>query len=784
MEPRIRVKLWDPAAEKTVLQNWNNNKLFKFSIDDSKKAFVIDTPPPYPSGRPWHIGAAAHYAQIDMIARTARMMGRNVLFPIGIDRNGLPVEAYTEKKYKIVMRKTDREKFLELCAHALDDLEDEMIQIMRSLGISGNFEEYYRTDSQEFRALTQATFINLWKQNLVYRANRPTNFCPDCGTSIADAEIIYENIPTKLTYIRFGIRETGKSIVVASTRPELLFACQILIVNPKDERYANLIGKHAVIPIFNREVEIVAHPSAMPEFGSGIVMVCSYGDENDVRIFRELGLIEIVSLNENGKTSSEAGPYANLTVVQARSKILEDLKNMGRLEKEENVIHRTPTCERSKTSVEIISLEEYYLMQLNYVPALRELAKKIIFHPDSHRQILLNWLDSIAIDWPITRRRFYGTEVPIWYCDKCKFPNLPDGGKYYRPWKERPPFKNCSKCGGTEFVGESRIFDTWMDSSITPLFITKYEKESEFYDHTYPTTIRPQGKDIIRTWCYYTLLRCFQLTKRTPWSDAWIMGYGLDEKGEKMSKSRGNVIDPAPIIRKYGADVFRYWSAAESNLGQDFRCSEVRIASAKNFLSKLWNIGRFLSSFEVILGEQEIAAGSDRWVIGELSKLIDQCREGYANFNFFSSANAIREFAWNLFAAHYIEMVKGRIYDTNDQDARRSAIFTSHRCFSTILLLLAPICPFITEELWTNIYSAETIHLQSFPQPIPRYHEMTKYTKLIMDFNSFVWNKKKETISEKTGKPLSLKDSIGSVSIPSDLELFKEDLIRMHNLNR
>jgi len=784
MEPRIQVKLWNPALEKIVLQKWNNNKLFKFSVDKSKNAFVIDTPPPYPSGRPWHIGAAAHYAQIDMIARTARMMGHNVLFPIGIDRNGLPVEAYTEKKYKIVMRKTDREKFLELCAHALDDLEDEMIQIMRSLGISGNFEEYYRTDSEEFRALTQATFINLWEQNLIYRANRPNNFCPDCGTSIADAEIIYENIPTKLAYIRFRIRETGKSIVVASTRPELLFACQILIINPKDERYGNLLGKHAVVPIFKREVKIIAHPSAKPDFGSGIVMVCSYGDENDVRLFRELGLKEIVSLNENGKTTSEAGPYANMSVVQARSKITEDLKNMGILEKEEHVTHRTPTCERSKTPLEIISLEEYYLKQLDYIPALRELAKKIIFHPASHRQILLNWIDSIAIDWPITRRRFYGTEVPIWYCDKCKCPNLPGGGKYYRPWKEKPPFKNCSKCGGTEFVGESRIFDTWMDSSITPLFITKYEKESEFYDHTYPTTIRPQGKDIIRTWFYYTLLRCFQLTKRSPWSDAWIMGYGLDEKGEKMSKSKGNVIDPAPIILRYGADVFRYWSAAESNLGQDFRCSEGRIATAKNFLSKLWNIGRFLSSFDVISEEQVIVAGSDKWIIGELSNLIDQCREGYANFNFFASANAIREFAWNVFAAHYIEMVKGRIYDTSDQDARRSAIFTSHKCFSTILLLLAPICPFITEELWTNIYSDESIHLQSIPQPSPRYYEMTKYTRLILDFNSFVWNKKKETISEETGKPLSLKDSIGSVSIPSELALFKEDLIRMHNLNR
>src|SRR5229473_2847947 len=216
MEPKIKETAWNPEIEKNILKQWQDSHLYDFHPEGD--IFVIDTPPPYPSGRPWHIGAAAHYAQIDMIARTARMSGYNVLFPIGIDRNGLPVEIYTEKKYKIVMRKTDREKFLELCAHALDDLEGEMIQIMKTLGISGNFEEYYRTDSKEFRALTQSTFIYLWKQNLIYRANRPNNYCPQCATTIADAEIIYETIPTKLIYVRFRIIETGDCIVVASTR--------------------------------------------------------------------------------------------------------------------------------------------------------------------------------------------------------------------------------------------------------------------------------------------------------------------------------------------------------------------------------------------------------------------------------------------------------------------------------------------------------------------------------------------------------------------------------------
>jgi valyl-tRNA synthetase len=781
MEPKIKDKSWNPAVEQIIQKKWEETDIYKFSIKKEKEAFVIDTPPPYPSGRPWHIGAAAHYAQIDMIARTARMMGYNVMFPIGIDRNGLPVEIYTEKKYKVRMRQMDREKFLDLCRVALDDLEAEMIQIMKNMGLSGNFEEYYRTDSDEFRALTQSTFIELWKRELVYLANRPNNYCPDCGTTIADAEIIYEDIPTKLIYINFKVRETNENIIIASTRPELLFACQSIIVNPEDERYLGLQGKHAILPLFDREVEILPHHSAKPEFGSGAVMVCSYGDQNDVQIFRELGLKEIVALNSNGVTTSAAGPYSNLRVNQARIRIIEDLKNAGLLLKEENIIHRTPLCERSKTPIEIIPLQDYFVKQLNFIPKLKELTMKIKFHPETHKQILLNWIDSVAIDWPVSRRRFYGTEIPIWYCNNCKTPNLPKPGKYYRPWKEKPPFERCNKCGNTEFIGEDRTFDTWMDSSITPLFITKYKRDQELYKHSYPTKIRPQAKDIVRTWLYYTMLRCYQLTGQLAWSDAWIMGYGVDEKGEKMSKSKGNVIDPFPIVHRYGADTFRFWSASEANLGQDFRCSEQRILSSQKFLSKLWNLGRFLSSFDFISEAPHELSASDKWILAELSNLVEECEKGYEDFNFFIPANAIREFTWGLFASHYVEMVKGRVYDINDSVGQKSAIFTLHKCLSTILKLLAPLCPFITEELWTKIYSTQSIHLQCLPHAQKYYLEMRKSTQYITEFNSRVWNKKKQTISRKTGKPLSLKDSI-DITVPIELDAFKKDLCIMHNL--
>ena len=770
MEPKIKEITWNPEIEKNILKQWQDSHIYDFKPEGD--IFVIDTPPPYPSGRPWHIGATAHYAQIDMIARTARMSGKNVLFPIGIDRNGLPVEMYTEKKYNIKMRETERGEFLKMCATALDDLEAEMIQIMKSLGISGNFSDYYRTDSEEYRILTQSTFIELWKKGLIYLANRPNNYDWVTGTTIADAEITYVEIPTKLVYMKFKIKNSDKTITVASTRPELLCACQAIIVNPEDQRYSDIVGKKAIIPLVNREVEIRTHPSVEKELGSGIVMVCSYGDQNDVALFRELKLPEIVAIGRDGCMTEPGGTYVGLKVKQAREKITEDLQNQGFVEKIENVNHRTPVSERSKIPIEIIPMEEYYLKQKDSVEKIREIGSKIIFHPSMHKQILMNWLDSVSIDWPISRRRYYGTEIPIWYCKKCSEPHVPEPGKYYKPWKDSSPITKCTKCGASSFVGEERTFDTWMDSSVSPLFVSKYERDDKFFKKTYPATIRPQSKDIVRTWLYYTILRCEQLTGKTPWSEAWIMGYGVDEHGTKMSKSKGNVIDPLPIIQKFGADTFRFWSASEINLGYDFRCSEQKIESTKKFLSKLWNVSRFLSGFPVLKSGK--LGATDKWILSELDKLIVECRKGYSEFNFFIPATAIREFTWNLFAAHYIEMIKGRAYGTGFSNGEKDgAIYILHKVFSTILHLLAPITPFITDYLWQSLYSDKTIHKERFPES-ENNEDLTKFTKEIVEFNSNVWNKKKEM-------GLSLKDSI-DFQFPAILEPFAKDLRVMHNL--
>jgi valyl-tRNA synthetase len=801
MEPKIQEKVWEPKIESEIRKTWEEDGIYDFQLQDEN--FTIDTPPPYPSGRPWHIGAAAHYAQIDMIARSKRMSGKNVYFPIGIDRNGLPVELYTEKKHDIRMRETDRAEFLDLCKNSLDDLEAEMIQTMKNLGLSADFKNYYRTDSEEYRKFTQATFINLWKQGVIYLATRPNNYDWVSGTTIADAEIVYDEIPTKLVYMKFFTKESNKEIIIASTRPELLCACKTVIVNPDDDRYLDLIGKKIVVPLTNDEVIITPHHSAKIEFGSGAVMVCSYGDQNDVTLFRELELEEVVAIGLDGRMTDVAGNYKGLKPKQARTKIIEDLENAGLVEKKEDILHRTPLSERSKIPIEIIPMEEYYLKQKESIGKMKEICNLsprddengIEFFPEMHRDILRNWINSISIDWPISRRRFYGTEIPIWYCKECSEPFIPEPGKYYRPWQERCPAEKCEKCGNKEFVGEDRTFDTWMDSSVSPLFITKFGSDNEFHKKTYPTGIRPQAKDIVRTWLYYTLLRCEKLTGKVPWNEAWIMGYGLDETGKKMSKSKGNVLDPLPVIEKSGADTFRFWSASEVSLGYDFRCSEQKIESTKKFLSKLWNISRFLSSFPVIDLEyserndinkwEEYLPTSlndtDRWILAELEKLTWECSEGYYFCNFFQPATKIREFTWNVFAAQYIEMTKARAYGIGFSDTERdAAIFTLHKVLKDVLKLLAPITPFITERVWQTLYSKDSIHKEFFSKttidvnPNRVIGNWIQKSDVITEFNSKVWNEKKE-------KSLSLKDSI-KVEIPKELEIFRKDLTAMHNL--
>jgi valyl-tRNA synthetase len=771
---KLEATSWDPKLEAEIRQLWEIEKIYAFAVDSNKnRNFVMDTPPPYPSGKPWHPGALTQYAQIDVIARAARMRGLSVLYPVGIDRNGLPVEIFAERKYRVQMRKTPREEFINLCKHALDDLEAYMVGLLKTIGVSGDFDAKYRTDSEEYRKLTQWSFIELWKKGMFYVANRPNNYCVDCSTTIADAEIEYEDLPTYLVTNRFKLKGAAGEIQVATTRPELLAACQLIVVNPGDERYRKLIGKSAVVPVYNKEVRIKGHRSVDPKFGSGAVMVCSYGDYNDVMLFRELKLKEVVTIDVDGKMTAAAGKYAGMAVKDARSQMIQDLQETGVAVKVEQIQHRTPLCERSHTPIEIIPMEEYYLKQLDQRQTMKKLAREIEFFPDMHRQILINWVDSLTTDYPVSRRRYYATEIPVWYCSKCGTPHLPKPGKYYRPWRDEAPFKRCKKCGNTKFVGETRTFDTWMDSSLSALYVTRYLKNRRFHQLTYPATLRVQGKDIVRTWLYYSLLRCYLLTGKAPFRSAWIGGLGLDAQGRAMRKSVGNFVDPDPLLERFGADAFRLWGASEAGQGYDFRLSEDRIAGAGKTLTKLWNTARFISSFPQPKSAK--LTWTDKWMLTQLARLIDDCVKAYAKYDAFTVATKVREFLWNVFASHYLEMAKGRAYGDGSPDEQEAAWYTLHEVVRGMLLLLSPISPYMTDYVWRKIYGTQSIHLQTFPKP-KKFEVSEKVSQKIMEFNAQVWKTKRD-------KGLALKDEV-VVRIPANLKPFEKDLTRMHHIKR
>lgn len=705
------------------------------------------------------------------------MRGYEVLFPFGVDRNGLPVEVQVEREYHVKLHEVSREHFLKLCSDYLDRIEYDIVQIAKRLGLSCDLRNYYRTDSPDFRSLTQATFIELWKRGLVYQADRPTNWCPGCRTTIADAEIEYEERETELVYVEFRVKETNECIVIATTRPELLCTCAAVIFNPSDQRYVHLEGLSAVVPIYGQEVPIIAHSYARPEFGTGLVMLCSFGDRGDVKLFRELGLKAKIAINADGRMNSLAGPYAGLTVEEARRKIIDDLEAMKLIRRRERIIHQTPVCWRSKDPIEFISMPEFYLKQVEFKEKLLEIVNEVKFHPPEHKQLLIDWINSISADWPISRRRYYGTEIPIWYCKSCGKPYLPPPGRYYRPWKEPPPVDRC-ECGSKEFVGEERTFDTWMDSSGSELYITGFMRDEELFAKAFPCSLRPQGIDIVRTWLYYTLLKSLLLLNKPAFHHVRLSGMGLDERGEAMHKSKGNVIYPMPILEAYGADAFRLWSAAESKLGSNYRFSESHVKSARLFLTKLWNIARFISSFPKPESGFKLS-NLDLIALAELNRVIKECREAYDEMDVFVPANSIRSYTWGFFADHYLEAAKPRAYNaegTFSSEEQRGAWFTLHTCLEVILKLLAPICPFITDAIWRRLRPG-SIHTQPFPEVNYEWGMgPLKVTQLLMNFNSAIWQLKKVNRRPLTS-PLNV-----TVYAPSELIGVARDLQVMHKI--
>ncbi|HLF16323.1 MAG TPA: class I tRNA ligase family protein [Candidatus Thermoplasmatota archaeon] len=827
--PGPQLEKWSVHLEERVAADLAA-KPIAFSGDGKREVWSIDTPPPYPSGK-WHIGAVAGYSLIDIIARAKRMEGFDVLFPWGVDRNGINIELAVEKKANKRMQEWEggRAAFNEACAREIAVFSDDMKRIARRVGLSCDYDGplSYATDSPEYRAFSQARFLELFEKGLIVEDLRPNPYDPRLQTAIADADIHYEERKTRLNDVRWSVKETGESISISTTRPELICACRAVLVHPDNATTKHLVGRHAVLPagVHGRggddTVPILAHPHVKTDFGSGIMMVCSYGDQADVGLFRELHLEPIAAIGMDGRMTAVAGPLAGLKVEEARKKAIELLEAAGLLASHKEVDQKFPKSERSGAAVEIILLKEWYVKQTGFQDDLRKVAAQMEFHPPKHRQLLLDWIDTVTIDWPVSRRRWYHTEIPLWElrledsdeptllrkvfgtpASACKFygsgrhervlvvppVNLAKPA-YYQPWREAPPSSSrlfCRGCrndlGGLESLlanrdrdgvppfelhGETKVFDTWMDSSVSNLFILRNFRGTP-WGKGHVCSVRPQGRDIVRTWLYYTALKSWLLRGEKPFEHCWITGLGMDKQGRKMSKSLGNVVDPDEVVGKVGADAFRLWVAGESTVGDDFRINEEKIQGAGKFLQKLANVAAFVGRMKQPASRPAKLRPADEWILGELDSVVAGAVAGYQGLDFFTPANQVRSFVWNTFAPHYLEMVKGRAYAGDE-----AACWTLHHVLRTALLLLAPVCPFSTHYYAENVYGLD-VHRAAFPAPLGVAADPAR-TEAIVGFNSKVWKAKQD-------QGLSLGAPIQGVAVPPELAGMKDELVEMHKL--
>lgn len=787
------IKNWNNEIEEEITENWKNKNLFKFNPETKKQIYSIDTPPPYVNS-PIHIGHAVTYCFQDFFARYRRMKGYEVLFPLGLDRNGLPIEIAAEKKFKMSPFRVGREKFVKACEELLDEASSESIDSFSRLGISFSsynqgleIGEIYNTDSEEYRLLTQLTFIELYKKGLIYEDVRINNWDSRLRTTISDSEIEYKDIHSMFSNIKWKIKETGEEVVIGTTRPELICSCGMVIYNPEDERYKHLENKTIVSPIYGKEIKIKSHPLADIEKGTGLVMMCSVGDLSDIQFFREQKLTLKISINQDGTMNNNSGFLEGLKVKDARDKIIEELRKRDLIDSQVEILHRTPISERSKAEIEFIEMPEFYLKQLDFLDDIKKVADDVNFFPKQSKKILDSWIGSVSIDWPISRRRYYATPIPLWYSDDKKFVVIPNGNKYCQPWKTEPPkdaevFENKKVIGkvsdekfnGAKWVGEERVLDTWFDSSISELNMLKCRSNPEFFNKAYPVSLRPQGKEIVRTWLYYTLLRGFLETGESCFKDVWIHQHILDNKGRKMSKSVGNVINPMEILNDSGSEALRFWSAIEGDLSKgDFICSVEKIRAEKKTLNKLLNISKFVLLFEN--PEKPKLMKLDKLFIDYLEVLTQKADGFYNSYDFFHPLVELRKFLWDVFASHYIELVKNRAYNQDKnftEEESLSAKYTLHFLLDRLLLLLYPVIPQITSVI------AKEKGIDLLKVEWPKKDDIDSDVELVgllMNFNSEVWKAKRDA-------GVSLRAKIDSVDIPNELSDFSKDLKACHQI--
>ena len=727
-------KDYDFKREKFWEKKWEDEDIYKYIGDGSRPRYIIDTPPPYPTGL-IHLGHVLNWVYIDMNARYRRLKGYDVLFPQGWDCHGLPTEVKVEETHGIKKNDVSRAKFREYCVDLTTKNIASMKSQMKSMGFSQDWNREFITMTPEYMRRTQYSFLKMYNEGLIYQGIHPVNWCPRCETAIAFAEVEYSDNTTFLNYVNFppavedsyedivSSQASGKQadpkdegILIATTRPELMSACVAVVIHPDDERYAHLLGKYVEVPLSYQKVKIIADEEVDPEFGTGAVMICTFGDKTDVSWVNKYNLEIIDAIDETGKLTDAAGRYAGMDLQTCKKQTISDLDAEGYLLKQEQVDQNVGQCWRCKTPIEILVKKQWFVAVRELIQKTKDAADEMNWMPEHMKSRMLNWADSMEWDWCISRQRIFATPIPVWYCKDCGKVILPDVEDLpIDPTQDKP--KHACECGCEEFIPEEDVLDTWMDSSISPLSIAGWPNED--YVNHFPANIRPQGHDIIRTWTFYTTLRCLALTDQKPFSDVVINGMVFGEDGYKMSKSRGNVIGPEEVIEQYGADALRTW-AANSVPGSDVIFDWKEIKHGYRFIRKFWNAFRFISmqifDEEVSYDEVKDELGPlDMWILSKLNNLNKRVDNAFANYNFADTIGLIEKFFWHDFCDEYIEAVKYRLYNDVSDESRKAAKYTLRCVIETSLKLLSPIIPFFVEEVY-QYFDNQSIHTTSWPE--------------------------------------------------------------------
>lgn len=758
-------KRFNLENEKEMQKLWEEKEAYKFKGVDERPVYSVDTPPPTVSGK-LHVGHIFSFTQSEMLVRYHRLKGENVYYPFGFDDNGLPTERLVEREEGIFAKDLPRSEFIEKCTATKDKYIKEFQGLFKRLGISADWDLGYDTINELSRKVSQRSFIDLVKKGKAYRKEMPVLWCPCCQTSIAQAELENKDVKSYFNYINFFV--DNKDLEIATPRPEFLGGCVAIFVNPNDERYKDLIGKTATVPLYNNQVPIIADEKVAIDKGTGVVMCCTFGDQTDMEWQKEYNLPIKKVMQADGTINPEVAIVGGMKTLDARMKIVEELQKQGLLVKSEKIEHSVSTHERCGNEIEIINSPQWYIDILSIKDELIKAADEINWHPESMKTRYLDWVNNLKWDWCISRQRYFGVPFPVWYCKECGDVMIPEDKELPLNPLEHNPHGAC-KCGCKEFIPETAVMDTWATSSVSPFINMKYGEDDE-RKFLYPMSMRSHAHEIIRTWTFYSIVKSLYHTGQVPWKDLMISGFVLAKKGEKISKSKNNAkMSPNDLLDTYGADMIRYWTAS-NKLGTDTWFDTKDIEISKRFMNKLWNSAKFVDMHikHADLSEEAELQSIDKWLISRCHETFEKYQQQMENYEMGLARQEIDKFFWNDLCDNYLEMAKERLYNPNNKygDSQKAAQQTLATVFLEALKMYSPFVPHITEYIYQELYKSK---LKDELLSTSKFTELP-YDKKYIEFGDAMKKVVGDVRKYKTERNLSMKEPIEELKISTSLD--------------